>query len=304
MTTRTPVDSGPHSPGNTPSPARAALARHPVTWFFTLAFTLSWLAWTPYILSRNGLGTWHFTFPGGSAGSQVLGVLPGAYLGPIGSALLVTWAAEGRAGLRAWRRRMTKFRVGWYWYLAVLVAVPAALVAATTVLSGTGPLMPPALVLAAYLPGLIGQMVTTGLAEEPGWREFAMPRVQRRYGPVRATLIVGLLWGAWHLPLFLTEWGGGPHVNPLKPVEFVVTALAFSYVMTYVFNRSGESMPLVMLLHTSVNNYFSMAWSDMFPSVSTETVGHAFLVASVVPALILLAVTRGRLGLRRAPLTA
>ncbi|GHH31509.1 CPBP family intramembrane glutamic endopeptidase [Streptomyces lanatus] len=276
------------------------IRRRPLTWFFSLAFLLSWLAWTPYVLSENGLGVWHFTFPGGAAASQLLGVLPGAYLGPIASALLVTGVAEGRRGLRAWRDRMTKLRVSWRWYLAVALSVPAALTLATTALTDRAPVLPPAAVLVAYLPGLLLQMITTGLAEEPGWREFAMPRMQHRYGPLTATLVVGLLWGAWHLPLFLTEWGGGPDVDPVRTLEFMATTLAFSAVMTWVFNRSGESMPLVMLLHTSVNNFFSIAISDMFPSLSRETSSHAFLLASVTVALVLLVATRGRLGLPRA----
>ncbi|MFJ2905769.1 hypothetical protein [Streptomyces sp. NPDC087212] len=88
-------------PRPTPTPPHP---RHPGTWFFTLAVGLSWLAWTPYVVSENGLGVGEFTFPGGAAGSQLLGVLPGAHLGPIVSALLVTRACAGRAGLRAWRR--------------------------------------------------------------------------------------------------------------------------------------------------------------------------------------------------------
>ncbi|MFJ8336279.1 CPBP family intramembrane glutamic endopeptidase [Streptomyces sp. NPDC094437] len=249
-------------------------------------------------MSENGLGVGEFTFPGGAAGSQLLGVLPGAHLGPIVSALLVTRACEGRAGLRSWRRRLTTFRVNWAWYVAVLLPVPAALTLATMARSGDHPVLPPALLLLAYLPGLALQLITTGLAEEPGRRESAMPRLQRRFGPLRATLIVGPLWGDWHLPLFLTQWGGGPHVDPMKPLEFMATVIAFSFAMTWLFNRSGESMPLVMLLHTSVNNYFSMAWTAMFPSTSEDTPAHAFLLTSTTAALILLATTRGRLGLR------
>ncbi|MFE1832548.1 CPBP family intramembrane glutamic endopeptidase [Streptomyces sviceus] len=278
---------------------RGSIRRNPLTWFFTLAFALSWAAWTPYVLSGNGLGVWHFTFPGGRAGSQLSGVLPGAYLGPIASALLVTGITEGRAGLRTWRTRMTKFRVSGRWYLVVLLAVPATLTLASVALSGRGPALPSAAILAAYLPGLLVQMITTGLAEEPGWREFAMPRMQRRYGPLTATLVVGALWGCWHLPLFLTEWGGGPHVAWTVPVEFLAMTITFSCVMTWVFNRSGESMPLVMLLHTSVNNFFSLAWSDMFPSLSDGDLAHALVLSTTAAALILLAATRGRLGLPR-----
>ncbi|QXE35644.1 CPBP family intramembrane metalloprotease [Streptomyces sp. GMY02] len=301
-TTRTSEDNSfrlPTQEGNS-SGLRAGLRRRPLTWFFLLAFALSWLAWTPYVLSENGLGVWHFAYPAIGGTTQLLGVLPGAYLGPIVSALLVTGLTEGRGGLRAWRGRMTKFRVGWRWYLVVLLSVPVALTLATAALTGRSPVPPSVAVLAAYLPGLLLQMITTGLAEEPGWREFAMPRMQRRYGPVAATLVVGVLWGVWHLPLFLTEWGGWPDVDATKPLEFIVTAIAFSFVMTWVFNRSGESMPLVMLLHTSVNNFFSLAWTGMFPSLTSAQGSRAFLLASVTAALILLATTRGRLGLPKA----
>ncbi|GAA2267480.1 CAAX amino protease [Streptomyces ruber] len=286
----------PPAPRSGTGGARALLRRRPLASFFTMAFALSWVAWTPYILSGHGLAVWDFVFPGGVLGSQLLGVLPGAYLGPIASALLVTAACDGRAGLRTWVRRMTRFRVSWVWYAVVLLAVPAALTAATSVLTGQAPVMPPAAVLVAFLPGLVLQMITTGLAEEPGWREFAMPRMQDRYGPLFATVVVGVLWGVWHLPLFLTEWGGGPGVDPLYVLEFLVTVIAFSFVMTWIFNRTGESMPLVMLSHVSVNNFVSVAWTDTFPGADPAYSTHAFLLSSLVAAAVILAATRGRLG--------
>jgi membrane protease YdiL (CAAX protease family) len=194
---------------------------------------------------------------------------------------------------------MTKLRVSWRWFLVVALAVPAALTITSAALTDRNPVMPSAAVLAAYVPGLIMQMITTGLAEEPGWREFAMPRMQRRFGPLVATLVVGVLWGSWHLPLFLTEWGGGPDVDPSRTLAFLGTTLAFSFVITWVFNRSRESMPLVMLVHVSVNNFFSVAWPDMFPSAENETTIYAFLLASTLAAAVILLATRGRLGLRR-----
>src|SRR5687767_8227288 len=130
LTATTPTSPTPTNP-TTPSTApdrslRGRVRRHPLLVFFVLANLASWVAWTPYVLSQNGLGVWDFRFPGGAAGSQLTGVLPGAYLGPIGAALLVTALADGRAGLRTWVGRLWRWRVGWRWYAGILLGVPAA----------------------------------------------------------------------------------------------------------------------------------------------------------------------------------
>lgn len=78
--------------------------------------------------------------------------------------------------------------------------------------------------------------------------------------------------------------------------EFLLTAIAFSFVMTWVFNRTGESLPLAMLLHTGVNNFFSFAAAGMFPELTQQDTTQAFLCASVGAALVVLIATRGRLG--------
>ncbi|MFG1702653.1 CPBP family intramembrane glutamic endopeptidase [Nonomuraea sp. M3C6] len=309
MSSPAPLSTGPHDQAGPPrlttpdgvesTGLRARIRRRPLTWFFVMAYVLSWAAWTPYVLSENGLGILPFGFPALLGTTQLLGVLPGAYLGPIFSAFVVTAMAQGRPGLRAWAGRLAKWRVSWRWYVAIIVGVPAVLTVALTTLGGTIPAVPSVAMLAAFLPGLILQMVTTGIAEEPGWRDFAMPLVQRRYGPLLGTLIVGPLWGAWHLPLFLTEWGG-PHLTWEQPVEFIITAIAFSFVMTWVFNRTGESLPLAMLLHTGVNNFFSLAAAEMFPRLTQQDTTQAFLFASIAVALVVLIATRGRLGYRPA----
>jgi len=277
---------------------RGSIGRRPLIWFFSLSFLLSWMAWLPYVLSEDGIGVLRFSFPGVGGTTQLFGVLPGAYLGPILSAFVVTAAADGRAGLRQWTSRLNRWKVGWRWYLGVLISVPVVLAIGTVAVTRQNPVTPSIAVLVAYLPGLILHMLTTGIAEEPGWRDFALPWLQRRFGPLRGTLVLGPLWGVWHLPLFLTQWGG-PHVTPVMPIEFVTTCIAFSFVMTWVFNRTGESLPLAMLLHASVNTFFSIAFSQMFPTLTQQDTVEAFLICSIVVALILLVATRGRLGYAR-----
>lgn len=276
---------------------RGVIARHPLLSFFVLANALSWIAWTPYILSNNGLGVWDYTFELG----QLTGMLPGAYLGPITSALIVTAVTGGAAGLRRWGARLWRWRVRWHWYAIALLGVPAALIVTGLVVSGGQVVSPPLTVLAAYIPMLIVQMLTTGLAEEPGWRDFALPRLQDKFGPMGAALILGPMWALWHMPLFLTEWGGYPEADWTRPVSFAVFCVGFNVVIAWIFNRTGKSLPLAMLAHVSVNSFMSVVWSEMFPTVSENVASTALAASSVIAALVVIAATRGRLGYRKDP---
>ncbi|MFP5022235.1 CPBP family intramembrane glutamic endopeptidase [Pseudonocardia phyllosphaerae] len=279
---------------------RGFIRRRPLLTFFVLADLLSWLAWAPYVLSRNGIGLWDFRIPEVLGTSQILGMLPGAYLGPIGAALLVTVIADGRSGLRIWLGRMWRWRVRWHWYAITLLGVPAAMLATGFVFSGGQVSTPSMIALVSFVPGLILQMVTTGLAEEPGWRDFALPRLQRRFGPLLASAVLGPLWAVWHLPLFFTDWGGWPDASWTRPVAFVVFCVAFNFVMSWVFNRTGESLPLAMLAHVSANNFASIMWTEMFPAIDGDHAMHAMAAGAVVAGGLVLIGTRGRLGYRPA----
>ncbi|MFD4327641.1 type II CAAX prenyl endopeptidase Rce1 family protein [Nocardioides sp. NPDC058538] len=277
---------------------RAFVTRHQLSTFFVLALAASWLAWTPYVLSNSGLGVWDLTFPGGMIGGQLLGMLPGAYLGPIGSAALVTGLVGGRAGLRAWVVGMWRWRASWRWYAGILIGVPATIIIATQAVGGqmAAPSQAWLFVLVAYVPGLILQMITTGLAEEPGWRDFALPRLQRKVGPLGSAFVLGPIWALWHMPLFLTDWAGWPDVRWYAPLVFAAFCVTFGIVMTWVFNRTGQSLPLAMLLHTSVNNYASVASTELFPGVDADRFQFAGLLAAGIGAAIVIVATRGRLG--------
>ena len=130
---------------------RELTRRYPVTSFFTLAFGLSWFLWMPYILSDHGMGLEpDIHIPGGLVGGQLIGVLPGAYLGPLGAAFIVTSLTEGRAGLRHWAHRLVHWRVGWRWFLAVLLVVPAVIVVAPLALPKTwGHMAAPSVIILA-----------------------------------------------------------------------------------------------------------------------------------------------------------
>jgi membrane protease YdiL (CAAX protease family) len=303
-------DTAPHTPAPTPRPGDrggpiGAIRRHPLVAFFVLAYAASWLVWLPYVLSADGLGVLNFGFPKVLGNTQIPGVLPGAYIGPLGSALLVTSITGGREGLRNWRQRLFRMRVGWYWYLIVLTGVPILLVGGTLQLPGAEEALrtPPVMVAVAYLPMLLIQVLTTGLAEEPGWRDFALPLIQRRHGAALGTLILGLVWACWHLPLFFTSWSlGGTRPDTahwwLTLGIFIVSAVAISYLITWVFNHTKESLPVALLLHASNNTVASLILPTMFAHAHESWLLTAGAIGYGTTAAVLLIATRGRLGYR------
>ncbi|GGK95106.1 membrane protease YdiL (CAAX protease family) [Curtobacterium luteum] len=275
---------------------RGMIARNPLRAFFVLALGLSWAAWVPYILSPHGLGLWDLHFPELLGTAQFTGVLPGALLGPLGSAFLVTAVTDGRPGLRRWVGRLWRWRVSWRWYALALVGVPAVIVVSGLPLSGGQVQAPSAAALLMLVPGLVVQVFTTGLSEEPGWRDFALPRLQDRFGPLGAAGILGPLWALWHVPLYLSDWGGWPDAHWTEPLVFAAFTITFNVVMVWAFNRTGESLPLVLLLHVGVNNTISTLWADMYPGMTAGTMMLGLTATSTVAAAVLLVATRGRLG--------
>ncbi|TNM51582.1 CPBP family intramembrane glutamic endopeptidase [Brevibacterium sediminis] len=300
MTTQHSAHTGAQQLHTTPSRRKLVnlFRQRPLTSFFVLANLLSWVTWTPYILSLNGVGAWGFRFPEILGTSQLLGVLPGAYIGPIGSAFLLTAVIDGRQGLKAWMGRLLRWRAAPIWYLIAVLAVPAGMVLTGLAFSAGNIIAPSVAVLAAYLPMLAFQFITTGLAEEPGWRDFALHRLQKVHSPLKSAFILGPLWTVWHLPLFLTEWGGYPDASWVRLAAFSVFCCSFNIVMSWVFNRTGESLPLSMLMHVSANNFASVMWSEIFPTLEGDgdLMWTAMAMGSTVAAILIVVTTKGRLG--------
>ncbi|MBF0688677.1 MAG: CPBP family intramembrane metalloprotease [Cellulomonas sp.] len=280
-----------------------AVRRRPLLAFVVLALAASWLAWIPLVLSPYGLGIWDIQVPGGTGGYQLFLMLPGAFLGPIGAAFFVTAVTEGRAGVRAWVKRLTKWKVNWRWYVGILVGTPAAVLLSALVITGGDVQAPPMAALVAYLPYLVMQVLTTGLAEEPGWRDFALPRAQRRFGALPAAVGIGVLWGVWHLPLFATGWGHSDSFHVSRALGFILFCVLFNVVMTWVFNRTGQSLPMAMLLHVSINTFASVLIGDMFPAIGEnfDMIQRTLLLMAGVGTIVTIVATRGKLGYQPEP---
>ena len=126
----------------------------------------------------------------------------------------MTRLLEGKEGVKRLRQKIMDWKKSWLWYVLVLIAIPVLLIIGIVLQPGTTKnflgLNP--LLLASYFFTYIAVFFVGGpLGEEPGWRGFALPRLQQKYGPFWATLLLGVLWTCWHLPDFLTSaQGGGP----------------------------------------------------------------------------------------------
>jgi uncharacterized protein len=220
-------------------------SRHPVGAYFLAAFALTWAVWVPRALVHQGVLDWDWPLLLGKAWTY----------SPALAAVAVTAVLAGRGGLRQLGRALVRWRVGWRWYALVLLA-PFAVSGSATLLHerltgqpATWPVQQPAELLVFPLLILI-LALTDGLGEEVGWRGFALPRLQEWLSPPIASVLLGVVWAAWHLPLLWT------HGAPLEGRSFLLLLLQLvptAILFTWVFNHTRASVLIAVLLHATQN---------------------------------------------------
>jgi CAAX protease family protein len=279
-----------------PEPTRqSVLARYPLVCFFVLAYAFTWIVISPWTLGVTGAGLLPVDL---SAPATGLVLAAGILAGPTLAAIIMTAATEGRTGVHRLLGRLVLWRVGVRWYLLALLGVPLIMLLGFLAYAMAPPdldaLGGPAYAL-TYLLGFVLTMVLGGpLLEEIGWRGFALPRLQRRYGPLAASLILGVLWAFWHLPQFLVPaWAassGGGGISGI--VVFVLAAVAFSVVLSWVFNNTRASLLIAVLVHTSIDT-FSTTMGTVYPAAAASA--WPMIIGFGVVAIALIAATHGRL---------
>jgi len=268
------------------------IARYPLASFFILAFALSWIAWSPWWLGQDGLGL--LPIPGSI---QVVALVnPLGIFGPAAAAFIVVRATEGRAGVRRFWANVTSLRLGLRWWGAALLGVPAILLVGAILLPGTlGSFTTDGLaaVLMIYPVQLLGIVFLGGGLEEIGWRGFAQPKLQEKSSPLGAALLIGIVWAAWHGPLFLTQTWDTPRSTIAQVLLYVVVVIGLSVIMAWVRNGSGSTLAAV-LAHASVNGSLGVL-VIAFPGSLIETTNWWGLGIILAAAVVVL-VTKGRLG--------
>jgi membrane protease YdiL (CAAX protease family) len=273
------------------------MRQHPILAYFLLAFAITWMLHLPMVFSRNGLGWLPYEVP--VALYAILFIL-GAFSGPTLGAFVVTNALEGKEGTRKLFRRYGQWRLGLPWYAIAIFGLPILHILAGSVALQGVPLADLEANWATFfstdLPALLifPALITWG--EEPGWRGFALTRLQESYHPLAASVIVGFMHALWHLPVFLMVSG------PIALGPFTLTGFAsntavvivLAILWTWVFNRARGSILIAVLLHASLNA--TPAWMAYLIPNYPESAGKIAIGFYGIAMAALLVMTKGRLG--------
>ena len=259
--------------GHPKSPAIQSLI-----WYILLAFGFSWLVWLfPFLSSR---GFFALPLP------NTVWVILGAH-GPLVASLFLTHRSGGGQAVGRLIRSGFNLRMNARWWLAILVGpiVLAAIAVWTnmrlnsyqpdTSLLAQPLLIPPTFLIMFFLGG--------SFQEEFGWRGYALPRLLKTSAPLRASIILGALWGLWHLPLFYIS-GVSQSFMPFG--VFLLLTLAFSVLFTWFWLRTDHNLFSSLLFHTAINTSLSL-----FPPIEQRADGNQTAFKYLMIAYFLVSVT-------------
>jgi membrane protease YdiL (CAAX protease family) len=223
------------------------IARHAVATYYVLAFAISW-GGIVLILDRLFSTGTTMPFSGGAA----------LLAGPPIAGVLLTGLVDGRSGLRRLVSGLRRWRVGARWYAVALLTGPLVMGGTVLALSLASPEFRPHILtadnkLSIVVTGIVVGL-TVGFFEELGWTGFANPRLRGRDGVLATGLVMGLLWGAWHFPMF----AGTTDPTGTLPAALVIAVLLFAWLppyrvlMVWVYDRT-ESLSMAMLMHVPIS---------------------------------------------------
>ena len=222
------------------------LRQHAVWFFFGLAYLLTWVFWGTQVAEAQGWLNFHLP--------QNLG-----YWGLATAAYLMAFLTGGWPAVKDLLSRLVRWRVDVQWYVIALVftniigLAAAGLVTLTGSPSHIGEDLPAAQLAPFFLVNFPLFLFT----EETAWRGFALPRLQKQYSALRASVILGVGWGLWHLPLFMipgTFQARFPFPGPLASwLGFVILIVPMTILTTWLFNHTRGSVLIAALFHTATN---------------------------------------------------
>ena len=240
--------------------------------FFAAAYALAWTFF--------GLGA----LASGRAGLPSILFYLGA-ISPSLAAVAVAWYRDGVPGVTALLSRLFRWRVHWGWYVFAVAYFPAVKLGAALVHRLAFDTWPRFGDEAWYIM-LVGTFAAVPLGgqagEEVGWRGFALPRLANRLGLPAASVLLGLIWAAWHLPLFFIP---GANTTGQSFPMYMVQVTALSVVLAWLYTNTDESLLLVTLMHSAVNQTVGIVPSAL-PGATNQFTLHASRIGWITAILL------------------
>jgi membrane protease YdiL (CAAX protease family) len=247
------------------------LRRWPLVSFFVLAYSICAIAFfSSYIVPLQPFSpVW------------LIGIFSPTIAGFIMASVMDGWP-----GVKRLLAGYTRWRIGWKWYLAAAsLGIVPFLVALVYIALGNPPTgLKPGITIATYLILLVQTLLAGPLAEESGWRGFALPRMEARWGALNASLVLGVLWTFWHVPQYLTGAGG---MIPF-PI-FLPLTISLSILFAWVFNNTRGSLVATTLMHFSFNfagGHLAGHLGLVPPMVLNIAGGVGLLIGAVIVAIV------------------
>lgn len=222
--------------------------------FFVITFIWAWVLWLPFVLPTFGLYEMNITLEG----LVMLAVMLGAF-GPLVSAMILTYRQGGKEKLKQFFHKCLDVKIKPIYYgMAFILGLSVTAIAHyLTILTGLDELpnnlIPEGINLPLYVlivPYTLMLFILGGGQEEFGWRGFAQEPMQERFGVLKGSLIIGLIWSIWHAPLWLII-GEGHSYYPF--LAFTVYTTSWSVIIGIMYNLSGKKMMIAWIMHVLGN---------------------------------------------------
>jgi membrane protease YdiL (CAAX protease family) len=232
--------------------------------FFLLTFAFSWLCWLPGLLLTYGM----------LVPSQTLDTIQNILqwvggIGPSLAGLFLVNRNDGKTGIKALFKRVIQFKIG-KWYLPTILLLPLAVILGH-VINGLifGAPFPQKEILSEpwWIPVLFAVFFILQFSEELGWRGYALDRLQNRWNALTSSLMLGVVWALWHLPMFLSN-GFGQHDNHLPYGQFSITIILTTVLITWLQNNTNGSLVPAFVMHAM----FALS-GEVLPLVRENTNG-------------------------------
>jgi membrane protease YdiL (CAAX protease family) len=256
--------------------------KYSLTVFFLLVFGLTWPFMIVDALGSHEILPFRLPMPL----MLVMGYMPTL------AAVIVTGQTKGKVGIRALFKKLLIARVGVHWYIFAIfgyAAICAGAIGLANLFGGS-----PLRLLSENLPqfsnpveallSITVMFIAISLVngEELAWRGFALPRLQAKYNALTSSLILGVIWGLFHLPLFFTLTGSSQAGASF--IGFLISTVSLTIIFTWIYNHTRGSVLLAYLLHGATNT-----WTQIFaidhnanPWVSGAMTGLSLLVAVIL----------------------